>query len=225
MSTFGMGGRPIPQLRHSNAVISLLFLDASEILYANPTDDPWFAATTTFSDASPVYETNGSRPFFPDQPVGVVGCVTRRSYCNAKSSNSARCIDPFISSSNEDSLQALSAAWPIAEEQSAMLGFMSALSNAGSAFPELYYTMPSAPTLLSRSTIVSNLQSASLPKTRWQDEREHLFKAGLAAMQSTMVEHARGFSSSQNLYCNAGLTCRRLCHSQVRTHSPFALLH
>jgi hypothetical protein len=195
--------------------VSLLFLDASEVVYANKTEDPWFSATSLFDNSSLASSANGSHYFVADEPVGVLGCVTQRSYCNPNLPEIVGCIDGFAVISGQYSLDPFKSAWPDANDQSAMRAFVAALSNQGAGLLDAYYAIPNSPTLLSRSTIFLNMQVATIPKDRWQDEREYLYKASLAAIQSMMVEHARGFTLSKNMYCEGEKECRRICHSQV----------
>jgi hypothetical protein len=205
------------ELRKPNAAVSLLFLDASEVAYFNKTEDPWFSATTSsFENSSLASNTNGSKSFFvSDEPVSVLGCVTQRLYCNPNLPENVGCVDGFAIASGRSSLDSLKIAWPDANDQSAMRAFMAALNYGGAGLLDIYYITPNSPTLLSRSTIINGLQIAVIPKDRWQDEREYLYKASLAAIQAMMVDHARGFTISKSGWCNSEKECRRICHSQV----------
>lgn len=198
----------IPELNVPDAAVSLVFLDASEILYANKTSDPWFSASTPFD--------NRKSYLVSDEPAGVLGCVTQRSYCNPNIPKDVGCIDGFAVVDGRNSSELFKRAWTDVSDQSVMRAFVAALSNGGAGFLDAFYVLPNLPTLLSRSTILGNMQTAIIPKDRWQDEREHLYKTSLAAIQSTMVEHARGFTPGKNFYCNEEKECSRICHSQVR---------
>lgn len=204
----------ISELWKPNGAVSLLFLDASEVIYVNKTEDPWFSATTLFDNSSSDSSTDGTGPFVADEPVGVMGCVTQRLYCNPNLPEDVGCIDGFAIDDHQSSLDLFQSVWPDANDQSVMHGFVNTLNNQG--LLDDHYFMPSSPTLLSRSTLAFNLQLAAIPKDRWQDEREHLYKASLAAIQSAMVDHARGLDFSTSTYCEGERECRRMCRSQVR---------
>jgi hypothetical protein len=212
-----MGIELITELKRPNGSVTLLFLDASEVVYLNKTEDPWFSATSSFDDSSLASSANGSRSYFvADEPVGVLGCVTQKSYCNPNLPENVGCIDGFALVDGKYPLDPFKRAWPDANDQSAMRAFVAALSNQGAGLLDVYYAIPNSPTLLSRSTILGNMQTAIIPKDRWQDEREYLYKASLAATQSMMVEHARGFTLGKDMFCDVEKKCRRICHSQVR---------
>ncbi|XP_014559796.1 hypothetical protein COCVIDRAFT_35075 [Bipolaris victoriae FI3] len=202
----------IPELRKPNSTVSLLFLDASGLFYVNKTEDPWFSATSLFDNSSLASSANGTGPFVADEPVGVLGCATQRLYCNPNLPENVGCIDGFAVGDHQSSLDLFKSAWPDANDQSVMHAFVASLGIKG--LLDDYYAIPSSPTLLSRSTLMYNVQVAAIPKDRWQDEREHLYKASLAAIQSTMVDHARGFDYSLGKYCGGERECRRTCHSQ-----------
>ncbi|ENI08048.1 hypothetical protein COCC4DRAFT_20941 [Bipolaris maydis ATCC 48331] len=203
----------IPELQKPDGAVSLVFLDASEILYVNKTEDPWFSATTPF-DNSLAISMDGPGFFIANEPVGVIGCVTQRLYCNPTLPENVGCIDGFAISNRQSWWDLFKSAWPDANDRSAMNAFVYALGTQ--AMLDDYYFMPSLPTLLSRSTVQGNLQLAVIPKDRWQDEREYLYNASLAAIQSMMVEHARGLDFGMGTYCERERECRRICRSQLR---------
>lgn len=53
---------------------------------------------------------------------------------------------------------------------------------------EVLYPYKSSPSLLARNTLRNNVQTAVLPSNQWQIEREHLYKASLAVVQSGPVD-------------------------------------
>ena len=198
----------IPELRRPNGSVSLIFLDSSEILYTNKTEDPWFSATTERpSNHSAVVGAD----FVPDEPVGVLGCSTERLYCNPKLPQSVGCIDSLnIDPSNLSS--SLKRAWPDENHESIMRAFLSTLAYRSM---EIFYDLPNSPSLLSRNTIVMGLQTATIPKNRWQEEREYLYKTNLAFVQYSIVDHARGYTRGSDDYCLEKPSCRKICYSQV----------
>ncbi|KAF3035270.1 hypothetical protein E8E11_003585 [Didymella keratinophila] len=214
------GIEPIQQLSLSNGSLSLLFLDASDIVYYNSTEDPWFSATTSAADSFLSW-SKARRPFIADEPVGVMGCAVRRFYCNPALPEAATCVDGFAEyNKTQDTITKI---WPDVREQSKMRAIISALTNRGVGYLDLHYAIPSVPTLLARNTVLGNLQTAPLPIDHWKDEREYLFQASLADMQSAVVEHARGLDLGQGIFCNNATSCYRSCKSQkIRSSSHYS---
>jgi|SRR5690242_19063493 len=83
----------IPELQVEKGRPMLYFLVPSGVAYMNWTDDPWFSATTKLSPTSSIY--------IPDEPAGVVGCITERKICNPKLSASEGCLDLYTSGEAE----------------------------------------------------------------------------------------------------------------------------
>lgn len=204
---------PVQQLSLSNGSLSLLFLDGSDILYYNSTEDPWFSATTPAS-ASPSLLSKARRPFYSDEPVGVLGCAVRRFYCNPTLHESTTCVDGFAEYNQTQ--DAITRIWSDVTEQAKMRAFISTLSTGGAGYLDALYAIPSVPTLLARNTVLGNMQTAALPKDHWQEEREYLYKASLAAIQSAVVEHARGLDLGRGPFCDNTTSCYRTCKCQVR---------
>lgn len=197
-------------------MVTLLFLDASNILYSNATQDPWFSANTP-SNSTTRTKFKGSNSYLTDGPVGVLGCVTQNFYCNPDHAGDDKCIDGFaMDYSDSNSTSSFVRIWPDARDRSAMRFVLSAVNGANVL--EDFYLRPGSPSLLSRSTIAGNMQIAVIPDHRWQDEREYIYKASLAALQAYLVDQARGDSVSRGPYCDES-DCRRICRSQVRDKS------
>jgi hypothetical protein len=206
----------IPQLTIPNAMVSLVFLDNDLILYNYKTDDPWYSAHTPISKfdstANASEAANDEGPYFADEPVGVLGCSTRRFICNPDMPG-AECINSL---SRNKSVLAIQRAWPNPRDQQQIFPFLAASYQygIGKGSPDAMYQLSGAPVLLARNTMTNNRQTARLPSDQWQIEREHIFTATLAAWQSSIVAYARG-SWYGHLECKPDFPCERLCHSQV----------
>jgi hypothetical protein len=197
----------IPELMQSHDMVSLVFLDSSELLYLNRTTDPWFSATTPADNST---EDTG---YFADQDSGVLGCAMRRLMCNPLLPDETGCVNLFAN--NETIIESLKKAWPDSQDQHVIYPLMVAQAESGIAgAPETWYSIPGVPTLLSRNTLMDSVQFAHLPNDRWKDEREHLYKASLAVLQSALVQYARGYWYHDD-GCSTDFPCKRLCHSQV----------
>jgi hypothetical protein len=166
------------------------------------TEDPWFSAIT------PVHPQGYSS----DEPLGVLGCVTHQHYCNPDRPSKHNRMRRYIS---KDAEGALSKAWPDLQDQSAIRPLLSALSTTEAGFLDSFYALPGLPTLLSRNTLLANMQTAALAVNQWQIEREHIYKASMAAIQSMVVEYTRGLSLGSGSLCATDTPYRRICNSQV----------
>lgn len=181
-------------------MISLLIMDSSNIAYLNKTDDPWFSATTVFEGGVASVD-----------PPPVMGCLSYKSFCNPDLEDTKNCVNSYV----EVGKEALSKVWPKPEDQSVIAPLLSVLDNYVSSISDILYLTPGLPSLLARNSMISGTQWAPLPANQWQLEREHIFKANLAAMQAYMVDFARGFWMPIGTFCKQGEVCRRICHSQV----------
>ncbi|KAF3038648.1 hypothetical protein E8E12_005459 [Didymella heteroderae] len=191
----------VPYLRRSNAMVSLLFLDTDLILYDHRTDDPWFSATTLVRDAianiSKVSkEASTHNQYFPDEPVGVLGCATQRFFCNPDMPDT-ECINSLH---QNKSVLAIQRAWPDPRDQRQVYPILAATYQfgMGKGQPDAFYQLTGAPVLLARNTMLANEQTARLPSNQWQLEREHIFTTTLAAWQSSLVAYARGSCMPQS---------------------------
>ncbi|KAH8696936.1 hypothetical protein GQ44DRAFT_733494 [Phaeosphaeriaceae sp. PMI808] len=195
---------PIPQLDRSDAQVSLLFLDASDVINRNKTEDPWFAATTR----GPY---DGIKVYVADEPSGVLGCATQRFWCNPQLPEDTRCIN-FFEAGGMDHLSKL---WADPVDRAIVRGAMAPLNNKQSSLLEAFYRIPGLPSLLSRVTLIGPFQLDEIPSNRWQSEIEYTFQAGLAATQSMLVEAARGGFFWGLLDCTGeDGVCIRKCKNQ-----------
>jgi hypothetical protein len=203
--------------------VTLHLLDAPGVLYAHSVEDPWLSATTPTQDVFGEGDESftkgdiGSHLYYPDVPANVLGCTTERSYCNPSLPSSIGCIDSrgrLPNSDRDDDTHDVSSLWPDLRDSSffrPLLGTLSMGTNLDSL-----HVIPTEPTLLARRTLYASLQMAPLPSDQWQIEQEQSFKAGLAQIQSTVVDFAKGFWIGVSPFCKPGDTCYRGCHSQVR---------
>jgi hypothetical protein len=207
----------VAELRQAQGVVSVLMLDASEIVYGYPTEDPWFSATTLVSQSSLPPGSNNSDYFLSDVPGGILGCVAQKTYCNPGLPNSIGCIDGFTGQHiGGNVMDGLSAVWQNVDDQSTVRSILSVLDQQGAGLGDLLYGIPSAPTLLARNTVFGGLQAAPLPTYQWKIERDYIFRANLVAMQAMLLDFARGYWAGDGSFCGRTDGCRRICRSQVR---------
>jgi hypothetical protein len=207
---------PIPQLQRPDAMVSLVILDGSSILYKNRTDDPWFGANIEAATDDSAYKV---KPYTDEGNLGVMACVTERYYCNPEISlDKSKCVNGYAGANN--TAEAIAKVWPSAEDQSAIRPLLENMYWSAAGWSDMLYYQVGTSTMLSRKTISpeTNIQAAALPNNQWQLERIYNWQAGLAAVQSNLVEFSRGFWAGAGKYCSdpSKVSCTRLCNSQVR---------
>jgi hypothetical protein len=201
---------PIPKLVRSDAMVTVVFLGHSGILYMNKTDDPWMRADKPAnSSGAPIdlYSAGGE--------FGVMGCMTERYFCNPDLGlDRADCFNNFGPTYDIEKY------WPDPEDEAVMRPLMDYLNYGAAGMSDDMYAANDASVMLSAKTISSssNVQLDALPSNQWQLERIYNYESGMAALQSVAVEYARGlWFRSSGIYCNdtSSHRCERLCRSQV----------
>jgi hypothetical protein len=188
----------------------------SGIAYLNKTDDPWFSAAT------PINMT-GLPLYAPDSPATVLGCVSKRTFCNPKIPGPEGCLDLFVS--GEDAFRRV---FPDAEDRIVLRPLSIVLQQYGAGGMQTFFMANSVPTLLARQTlyplaplnVYTGIQTKTLPSNQWQKEVEYVAQASLASMQHFLVDFARGSWFGSNGLCDKE-PCRRTCHSQVCRQRSF----
>lgn len=188
---------------------TLYFLVPSGIAYMNRTDDLWFSANKVLNKASPYY--------VPDESAAVLGCVSKRTFCNPKLPASRGCLDLYASGEAE-----FRRVFPDPQDRMSLRPLSIVLQQYGAGGMEAFFMAKSVPTLLARQTLLllnplrhyTALQTKALPSNQWQKEMEYVSQATLAAMQHFVVDYARGSWLGAMSLCD-GEPCRRTCHSQV----------
>lgn len=189
-------------------MVTLLFLEASGIMYLNKTEDPLFLATKMPSKLPP----DGTRFYVADRPAGVLGCATQKIFCNPLLPEQPRCvsIDQIVSG------DLLSKIWADPADFAAMYSLVTTMAGIYAAYPINFYAAPGLPSLKARFTLVPPLQTEALPPNKWQEETEYTFQASLASLQSSLVEAVRGNTPLPNdILCSPQSACETLCRSLV----------
>lgn len=207
---------PVAELQRTDAQVSLIFLDQSNILYFNQTDDPWFKATTLIEGEAPALVATGTQLkwYKPDDPPSALGCASKLLLCNSDSPSD--CANSAVG--GEQFIKNLTTLWPDKEESAAVLGLTMAYKKIFTG-PELFYSLPGMPSLLSRFTLLSSTQTDTLPSNQWQKEMEYSYQAYLASLQSGLVEASMKGAPQiwQELEACPDLeACHKLCYNQVR---------
>ncbi|KAM0796423.1 hypothetical protein BDR22DRAFT_976173 [Usnea florida] len=196
---------PIDALNRTDADVSLYLLAANSILYDAPVTDPFYAASTPYTNA----EGTNSGYYQADQPVTALACTDQHQYCNPTN----RQCTPLTSSTlagqalvknniglNQDQSVTALRILPV----TAFLGTYNSVSSRGA-------------NALRASETVDELQQIQLPNTQWMTEVNTWFAVSMAKLQQKIIEYAAGPSSIPD-----GLSVARplpiqekMCKSQI----------
>jgi hypothetical protein len=204
---------------------SLLWLQSSNIKNYVKVEDPWFKAVSP--QAVPPFAVRvlgltlpDNSYYTADDPAGVLGCTSVTNLCNPDLPAERRCFEQGVEGLSWPDL------WPDMEDRTVVMThhqFLTNMFDGTAAIPDVYYITKGLPSFTTRFTLRGLLQPAQIPPNRWQEEAEYLFQTNLAAVQARVVEFAAGrFPKNREAFptlCAAGMQCKRLCHSQVRSLS------
>ncbi|KAF1925396.1 uncharacterized protein M421DRAFT_94681 [Didymella exigua CBS 183.55] len=204
----------------TNMATTMLFLVSTSINYVSKTDDPWFLANNTDAQGL-VYVSNDI--------VSVVGCTTRREYCNPKKEGPNNCVQVYSDYTEQE--RDFEAAWDNPEHRKHLRALVMTLHQFGAQSIGAFFEARNVPNLLARQTLrlppvtfkpaYAN-QTKALPSDQWQDEMVYLSQANFAAMQHSLVDYARGSWLGGDL-CDRG-ECERLCYNQrVRSSRHYSV--
>ncbi|KAL1595252.1 hypothetical protein SLS60_009941 [Paraconiothyrium brasiliense] len=205
----------VPELNRTDAYAALVFLDATDMIYHEKVEDPWFTATTSASEEMRTFFESESL-YVSDEPATVIGCTSQVFYCNPKIDNvQQRCANLYASHESMDSVTAI---WPEPDDLKAFIGYLQT-NNIMIATPDSFYNTPGLPNLLARFTTEGVMQWDAFPRDRWKKEMEFVSQASLASFQSNVPQASQnGVWYLNRTLCDseteAGL-CEKLCKSQV----------
>ncbi|KAJ8110926.1 hypothetical protein OPT61_g6357 [Boeremia exigua] len=191
----------IPQLMQSHDAVSLVFLDSSQVVYFNKTEDPWYSATIKTNESDP--ETG----WLADEPTSVMACAAELWFCSPDKPKPGGCISLSPGGGEIEDV------WPKAEDQQFIVPILLTIGEQGLEWATSFYEVSGAVPLLSRTTMLGSIQVDAIPSDRWQDEIEHVYRASLASMQSSVVEYARGWWPGITA-CDLKYPCQRTCNTQ-----------
>jgi hypothetical protein len=201
---------PVSQLNRADAQVSLIFLDASGIMYGAKIEDPWFSATTP----TPIQPMDGfpvDQPYYiADKPASVLGCATQTLFCNPNLTNASAstCTSLATGASIVD-------LWSDEVERAQVYGVMAALTGLLAVHPDYFYKAPGT-SLLASNTLMGPMQVEAIAADKWQKEIEYTFQASLASIQASLVETVRGSPLVlKEGNCQPQSACETLCHIQV----------
>ncbi|CAI6253498.1 unnamed protein product [Periconia digitata] len=204
----------IPELETPSSLLSLVFLEKSTIVNLEESTDPWLGA------AKQVRVSNITG-YSSEEPVGVMGCVTTRTFCLPDSED--RCMLWNVA----DAETQLSKLWPEEKDRAILRPLFSLLTFGDAGSLDFFYTDQGSLSLLARNTLSGALQGAKIAEDWWQHELEHVFQASLAATQRVVLAYARGEPWTRSVASTAYGRNEVLCKSQkIRSpqHYSFSIL-
>ncbi|KAF2734239.1 hypothetical protein EJ04DRAFT_466936 [Polyplosphaeria fusca] len=175
---FNSGFEPIEQLRRPDVELSLFFLSSNNIAYAEPVDDPWFAAHK---------EARTAGVYVQDEPVRVLGCASQVQYCDANTQN-RRC-EP-LRSVYANVTESISKVWTSQRQRDLVISFDRIFSATRMGILEIVASIGAA-ALRARYSLQYTI-SGPLPPDQWQLELEYWAKGMLASLQASVVTFVNG---------------------------------
>ena len=153
------GFTSIPELMRTDADTILMFLSANNIMYTEPTDDPWYSAHII---AGPVYDLNGAAMgstelYQADNAASPLGCTVQYQVCNPNVPSSSGC-GPLTS---QLFLNETLSMFSSEHQKQTFITFFFFLKSAPSA-PSVVLAGIGATFLISRDSLVEGVQ-APLP--------------------------------------------------------------
>lgn len=182
---------PLPELLRYDSDLDLIFLSANKLMYSQPTQDPWFKATTMVGRVEIHSGFEGKMKVFrQDEPASPMGCLYQSQYCNPNLPEGERCTPLSGDMDTEIPTQALFGR----ESQAALAKFNWLYMGVFQYVYSLATTVSilGGHSLLARDSVMTGRTQGVLPGNQWQLEVQHWHDIYLAQIQSLAVDLARG---------------------------------
>lgn len=180
------GWMPVPEINRTNADVAVIFIAQNGVSYAEPVDDPMFAAHVRL-DLDAIIAGTGDY-FSADNYVTTMGCAEQYKICNP---NNGKCSDAtgvnqmimWLAYNNAKiNLNTI--------QQAIALRVISGALASGSIGSIVFAMADNA--LQAKDVLVGGTMSQGLPSNQWQKEMEGWYNKGLADLQRKIVEFATG---------------------------------
>lgn len=193
---------PIPELRRSDADVSIFIISANSVYYYDAVSDPLFAANVIVT-AGP-YTFHRANQFY-----NVLGCVEKYQVCSTPPSGTS-----CTQANSRDAVYAeshhigLNPAQLVAAELFLNISFYGSTSTSAFGL--------GAASLLANDQVADDQISASLPDNQWQLEASNLFALSLARLQAAVpvFTSKSEFSTGQYVAPPTQDQQRYICHNQ-----------
>jgi hypothetical protein len=194
------GWNPIPALQTPDADLSIVFVAANSIRFAESCDDPVFGAHYTDENIYPRYAT--------DEYVTPIACTETYEVCNPKNNKCSGLVG---------SLQLMDASKPLSLNavQSGVTGRIALASQLTSIYTQTYTRMTGA---LRASETAAGLTQLPLPANQWEIEVSSWFDTGLARLQNELQSYATGptnITPGSKLWQPADAVSHAMCYAQL----------
>ncbi|PVH98268.1 hypothetical protein DM02DRAFT_596251 [Periconia macrospinosa] len=205
----------ITELDNPTALLSLMFVEKSQISTRYNSTDPWLGMTKRAGPRSALY--------LAEEPINVLGCFTTRTFCLPTTSS-----DSCMTWHSPDNATEMAKLWPSESDRALLRPLFALLAYGDAGSLDSFFSNSNTPNLLARNTLSGSRQMVRLPPNWWQHELEYLFQGSLAATQRAVVAYARGEPWTKSAAALAGGEDNEvLCHSQkIRSleHYSFAVI-
>ncbi|KAI9788688.1 MAG: hypothetical protein M1816_006739 [Peltula sp. TS41687] len=188
---------PIPDLQRPAADISLMYLSANDVSFAEQTDDSWYSAhlPAGVGSGGPAWGRHENISlYFHDGPVRVVGCTSQHQYCNANVKPELGCTPLagiFHAPILADSI------WQTAKQRAMFQHSAVPILSLTNAMSLAEVPMQLKALSLTARTKLTDCVQGPLPDNQWQLEVEHWFTTILAYLQRAAVEQVTGPTNSE----------------------------
>lgn len=179
---------PVPELNHSDADVTIVFVMGNAVSYQLPVNDPIFAAHKTYTGSGQ------NTVYYSDEPVTALGCAQQHEFClPTEISNQGNIFCSGLSSTDRlvANLQHLWYDSAMNENQ-----WDTALRISDSVGLSSFYWIIEGPSSLNATgSLLATTQTAYLPDNQWQIEVDAWFAVAYAYLQTTVVQYAAGQSN------------------------------
>jgi hypothetical protein len=208
--------QPIPELERYDADVFLFFLVPNGVLFASPTNDPWYRATTPVGDVTGTISVTSSETmeaYYSDEPASPLACMEQEQFCNPNLPEDSRCT--LLSGTFDVG----SAASNLFQGNASSNRFFWAYKAgfASSILLNWVVGILGSQALTARDSLSCGMQG-SLPDNQWQLEVQHWHETSLASLQAFFINTATGPNDQQVLQWFQGPNNTEeytLCKNQV----------
>ncbi|PLB44482.1 hypothetical protein P170DRAFT_417125 [Aspergillus steynii IBT 23096] len=184
---------PIPALNRTDADVNIIFINANNLRYDYPVDDPIFGAhRSALEELQQLPDVNASIAelnnwWLPDSYTTVLGCTDQYQVCSV---GTGSCTPLNGMGDLTYNMIQTSVDLGLNPRQAHVFALVTSYLVINNMFYSVYGR--SGASLRAQETVADLSQKAPLPPTQWQIEIQSWFEASLAKLQERSVEFATG---------------------------------